>query len=340
MKLSGRDAAAYFRKPDPEKAGLLIYGSDAMRVALRRQEVIAALIGPSGEKEMRLERYSGNDVRRDPATLADALKAQGFFPGARVVFVEDATDGASDAIAAALGDRQAGDAQIVATAGTLNARSKLRKLFEAGRDTLAIGIYDDPPSRDEIEAILASTGLSDLPRDAMSDLEALARILDPGDFRQTVEKIALYKLGDPEPLTPVEIAQLAPASTEAAIDDILNVVAEARRTEIGPLFARLRDQGVTPVSLSIAATRHFRALHAAACDPGGPGAGVARLRPPVFGPRRDRMIRQAQAWGVARLEAALRLLIDTDLTLRSASRAPAMGVMERTLIRLAMMGAR
>ena len=48
MKLTGRDAAAYFRKPDPEKAGLLIYGADAMRVALRRQEVIAALIGPAG----------------------------------------------------------------------------------------------------------------------------------------------------------------------------------------------------------------------------------------------------------------------------------------------------
>ncbi len=340
MKLTGRDAAAYFRKPDPGKAGLLIYGADAMRVALRRQEVIAALIGPSGEEEMRLERLSGSDIRRDPALLLDGLKARGFFPGPRVVFVGDAGDGVAGAMASALEGWQAGDAQIVATAGTLNARSKLRKLFEAGRSTLAIGIYDDPPGREEIEATLATAGLREVPRDAMTDIEALARLLDPGDFRQTVEKIALYKRGDPEPLTPQEIALLAPASTEAAVDDILNIVAEARRAEIGPLLARLRDQGVTPVSLSIAATRHFRALHAAASDPGGPGAGIARLRPPVFGPRRDRMIRQAQAWGVARLETALRLLIDTDLTLRSASRAPAMGVMERTLIRLAMMGAR
>ncbi len=126
-------------------------------------------------------------------------------------------------------------------------------------------------------------------------------------------------------------------AVEAGVDDVINVVAEARAQEIGPILSRLRDQGVTPVSLSISATRHFRTLHAAAADPGGPGAGIGKLRPPVFGPRRDRMVRQAQAWGTRRLESALALLIDADLTLRSASQAPDMAVMERTLIRLAMM---
>ena len=46
MKLSPRDAPRYFAKPEPQRTGLLIFGPDAMRVALKRQEVIAALIGP------------------------------------------------------------------------------------------------------------------------------------------------------------------------------------------------------------------------------------------------------------------------------------------------------
>jgi len=95
---------------------------------------------------------------------------------------------------------------------------------------------------------------------------------------------------------------------------------------------------VQPVGLCIAAIRHFRALYTVASDPGGPAKGVARLRPPVFGPRRDSMQRQAQAWGAARLEAAVTVLTDTDLALRSAGRtAPAMALVERALIRLAMM---
>ena len=43
MKLSARDANRYFAKPDPDKTGLLIFGEDAMRVALKRQQVIAAV---------------------------------------------------------------------------------------------------------------------------------------------------------------------------------------------------------------------------------------------------------------------------------------------------------
>ena len=338
MKLSPREAPGYFARPDPTRAGLLIHGADAMRVALRRQEVIAALIGPDGEEEMRLTRIAAADLRKDPALLADAIKAQGFFPGPRVAFVEDAADGLSKTIAAALEDWREGDAAIVVTAGQLRAASPLRKLFETHPSAYSAAIYDDPPSRAEIEAVLGKAGLRGVSDEAMTALVALSRSLDPGDFRQTVEKLALYKLGDADPLTPAEIAALAPASTEAAMDEVIHLTAEARDGEIGPVLRRLQAQGVQPVGLCIGATRHFRALHAAASDPGGAGAGIGKLRPPVFGPRRDRMLRQAQSWGMHRLEAALGLLVETDLTLRSAAQAPQMAVMERALIRLARLG--
>ena len=81
-------------------------------------------------------------------------------------------------------------------------------------------------------------------------------------------------------------------------------------------------------------------LHQVASDPGGAGAGIGKLRPPVFGPRRDRLQRQASAWGMHKLERALGLLLDTDLTLRSSADVPQMAVMERALLRLAWMGRR
>ncbi|MCU9849503.1 DNA polymerase III subunit delta [Defluviimonas sp. WL0024] len=340
MKLAGAAATRFFAKPEPDRAGLLIFGADGMRVALKRQEVIAALIGPEGEAEMRLTRIPAADLRKDPALVADALKAQGFFPGPRVAFVEDAADGLAPVLKAALADWKPGDAMLVVTAGSLTKASALKKAFEEHPNAYAAGIYDDPPSRDEIEAVLAKAGLTEIGREAMTDLLALARDLDPGDFRQTVEKIALYKFGDSAPLAPAEVAACAPATIEAEVDDVLHAVAETRVADVGPLMRRLEGQGVNPVTLSIAAMRHFRTLHMAASAPGGPSEGIARMRPPVFGPRRDRMLRQAQNWGMHRLENAIGILTDTDLTLRSASRAPAMAVMERALIRLAMLGRR
>jgi DNA polymerase-3 subunit delta len=333
MKLSPRDATTYFDRPDPARAGLLIYGGDAMRVALKRQQVIAALIGPTGEAEMRLDRIPGAELRRDKALLSDAVRASGFFPGTRVAFVEDAGDAAADVIAGALDDWRDSDAVIVVTAGALTPRSALRKLFEGHKNAFAAAIYDDPPSRAEIEAALRSAGLRDIAPEAMTAIGDLARDLDPGDFRQFLEKLGLYKLGDPAPLSPDDIAACAPASTEAEVDDLLHAVAEAEAARIGPLLRRLEAQGVLPVTLYITAQRHFRALHTAASDPKGAGAGMARAR--VSWKHRDRMQRQASRWGAARLEQALGLLIDTDLALRSTTPVPPMPVMERTLVRLA-----
>jgi DNA polymerase-3 subunit delta len=340
MKLSPRDAPGYFAKPDPKSTGLLIFGQDGMRVALKRQEVVKALIGPQGEEEMRLTRLPAAELRKDNAALQDAMKAQGFFPGPRVVLVEDAGDGLAPVISAALADWDEGDAQIVVTAGSLNARSKLRKAFEAHKNAYSAGIYDDPPSRAEIEAALKTAGLANISVDAMSALNDLSRAIDPGDFRQTLEKIALYKRGDDSPLTPEEVALSAPQSVEAGMDDVLNIAAEGKAHEIGPVLRRLEAQGVGAVGLCIGATRHFRALHLVASDPGGPGTGIGKLKPPVFGPRRDRMQRQASAWGMHKLERALALLLNTDLTLRSTAQVPDMAVMERALLRLAWMGRR
>ena len=336
MKLSGPAANGYFRNPDKTHAGLLIFGADPMRVAGKRQEVIAALVGPQGDEEMRLTRMSGPDLRKDPAILNDAIKAQGFFPGHRVAFVEEATDGLSKVIDAALGDWQAGDAQVVVTAGQLTAKSALRKVFEAHRNAVSIGIYDEPPSRDEIEQTLRDAGLEIQSRDVMDALFVLAASLEPGDFRQTMEKVSLYKRGDSSGVSVADIMANAPQSAEVDIDDVLEVVATGQADKLGPVLRDLYAQGVAPVTLCIGAMRHFRQLHTVASDPGGVGA----LRPPVFGPRRDKLVRQASNWGRDRLERALTALTDTDLQMRSSGATPDRALMERALIRLAMMARR
>ena len=167
--------------------------------------------------------------------------------------------------------------------------------------------------------------------DAMAALSDLARAVDPGDFRQTLEKITLYKMNDATPLTVDDVAACAPTSTEADVDDILHVVAEARARDIGPVMAKLQAQGVNAVTLTIMAIRHFRTLYRIAANPGGPVYGVRD---------RDRAQRQAKSWGAHKLETALTVLTDTDLTLRSAGQnAPALALVERAFIRLAMLGA-
>jgi len=340
VKLSARDLPGFVRSPDTTKAGLLIYGQDAMRVALRRQDIVKALVGETGEEEMRLTRLAASDVRKDPALVSDEVKATGFFPGQRVVLVEDAQDGTTPAISAALEGWQDGDAMLVVTAGQLAARSKLRKLFEDGKNLIAIAIYTDPMSRDEVEAALKAAGLALPDGPVMQDLVTLGRALDPGDFRQTVEKLALYKVSDETPLSAADIAACAPATMEVAVDDVVNLAAEGQVDALCAALPQLVAQGANPTSLCIAATRHFRTLHAASCNAQGAEQGLSRARPPVFGPRRDRMARQIRHWCSAKLEGLLRIIMETDLSLRSSQPGPAHALVERMFIRIAMLHGR
>ena len=115
----------------------------------------------------------------------------------------------------------------------------------------------------------------------------LGRSLDPGDFQQTLEKLSLYKYKDDTVITSNDIQSCAPVTIDAALDEAINIIADARSDEVGPILNRLFGQGMNPTTLCIAATRHFRNLHLAASHPSGPDVALSRARPPVFGHRKD-----------------------------------------------------
>ena len=341
MKLNPRDIATYVAKPDATKSAVLFFGQDPMRIALRRQTLIKALLGKNAEEEMRLTRMPAAELHKEKSLLVDATKAIGFFPGPRAVLVEDANDNTLRAIELALDDWATGDAQIIVVAGNLTAKSKLRKLFEGAGNAYAIPIYDDPPSRAEIDAALNAAGLNITQLDARDAIAAFAQTMDPGDFQQFIEKLGLYAMDTNGDVSIDDIEAVAPASTEAALDELVNAVADAQAGTIGPLSNRITAQGTSPTAVCIAMQRHFKTLFAASAHPGGAAQGWAGMKPPVFGPRRARMQKQAQNWGRPKLEQAVSLLLDVDLKLRSAGQtAPQMAMVQRYLIRIAMMGRR
>lgn len=338
MKLSGAAAARFCAKPDPAIGAALLHGPDPVLIAESRRSLVAAVT--EGD-DLRLEHVQGADARRDPALVGDALRAQAFFPGRRIVLVEGATDGLAAGLKPILVDLVPADALLLLTADALAARSALRKLFEAMKGAASLGLYPEPPGMEEISRRLATAGFTGtLAPDAEAALHDAAGELDAGSLGQLVTKIALYAIDEPHPLTAADIAALAPATQDAELDGLIAAVAGGQAERVPPLLQRLTAQGTNPTGMVIAASRHFRQVHAAAIHPGGIEAGIAALRPPAFGPRRDAIASQARRWGTARLESALHQLLETDRTLRSAGTRPDMAILERCLLRLSMMAGR
>ena len=337
MKLTSRDVNSFFNSPPKSVAGVLIYGNDQLRVADKRQILIHSLLGPKADEEMRLARISRENLKKAPEQAIDLCKAQGFFPGQRALLIEEANETITDIIIKVFDVWKDGDAALIITAGSLKPTSKLRKFFEEHQNTFSAPIYDNPLTRAEIENMISKAGLKNITQDSFNHISEIASQLEPGDFKQTIEKLALYKLNDEGPLTHQDISKCIPISNEAQIEEVLAVVLSGNHSKISQIINRLRSQGVLPVTLVIAINRHFKVLFSIAANPKGPSTGAAAVKPPVFGPRKEKLINQAQKWGPEKIKGAIKIITETDLQLRSANQqAPQMALVERLFIRLAM----
>ena len=338
MKLTNRDVVSFFRSPPKGITGVLIYGNNPMRVSDKRQQLIKSLLGPSADVEMRLARISRENLKKEPEQAIDLCKAQGFFPGERALLIEEGNETITEIIIKAVEAWRDGDATIVVTAGSLKPSSSLRKFFEQKKNTYSVPIYDNPMTKFEVEKIIAETGLQNVTEDGFAQLILLASQLQPGDFKQTVDKLALYKLNDDKPVTYQDIINCAPISNEADIDEVLNIILAGNDFKVSQILSRLSSQGTLPVTLIIAATRHFKALFSIISNPRGTNAGATALKPPIYGPRKEALINQAQKWGPIKIKTAIKILTSTDLQLRSSNQqAPQIALVERIFIRIAML---
>lgn len=337
MKLNSAEAKRFLRNPDRECGAVLIYGPEPARVEHFCREVVDRIVGDNGREEMRAGRIAPDAVGGNSGVLAAALKGQSFFPGPRTVQIDQANDSVAGAVSEALGGRGPEDAFLVVTAGNLRPASRLRKLFEGHGSARCAPVYADAAAPEEIRQLVSRSGITKIDGEAFDGLSGLALDVSPLELGQIIEKVALYKSGDDSPVNAEDVQACAPMTGDVLVDRLLEHVADRRPALVSPAFRHVAGRGQSPVSICNLATAMFRRIHQVASDPGGFDAGVSRLRPPVFGPRRRRMIEHARRWGVRGAEAAFSEFLTTDRVLRSGRKYPARAFVEHALVRVARM---
>lgn len=329
MRIGARKASAFCRAPDRTLCGVLLYGQDEGLVAMRRRELCHAFLGPEADP-LQISRFDGPTVRRDPGELDAAIRARGFFAGRPLVLVEGAGEALAQALASTLEDITSEEAFVVVTAGNLQSRSALRRLFEEARHLAAVPVTGGTPSADEIEERLNQFGLRcGLAEAARPRLLGLAAAMDGASFDRFLEALAIFALESDAPLDDEQVARLAPSASDTEMDAFVDTVAEGRADCVGPMLRRVATAGANGVSILLALQRHFRLLWTLQ-NAGGRG----------WGPRKDAATAQVRNWRRDQLELAVRLLYDTDARLRSPERLPELAVVERCALRLAMMATR
>ncbi|MHB1304117.1 MAG: DNA polymerase III subunit delta [Acidiphilium sp.] len=333
MKVEARQVERMLADPGRMRL-VLVYGPDTSLVADRARGLARRVAG-SLDDPFRLTELDAEQAER----LPEAASAQAFGGGRLVVLLRDIGDRQAPFIEAALG--APGDALIVATAGDLPTRSKLRGFAEKHADAAAIACYlpDAGARGPALEAALREAG-------AAIDREALALAVgrlggETGALRDAAERLALYA----GPAGRIGIADVeavlddqGSASMHDAIDAALAGDARAADHAIGLAI----EEGAAPVAILRVLLGELAALRvtAEAISKGTSARdAVTARRPPVFFRRQPAAIKAAGAWREKAIIAAIERGLRAEADCKRTGAVPE-AIARQTLLGLAQRAAR
>lgn len=331
MKLGDREVERFLKKPDAALRAALFYGPDLGLIRERAKALARGVLSDLSDP-FRVVELSAKTVRDDPARLSDEASAIAFTGGRKVVWLRDAGDGVTEA-ARSLLSQDGWDALVLVEAPELARRSKLVELFEEEAKAVAIGCYPDDDQAIErvVEDTLARHGMEIAPDALIFLSDHLGG--DRGMTRAEAEKLALYCLGQ-KTVSRADAAAAIGDSAASGMDDAILGAFEGDAPRLARALSRLRDEGIGPVPLLLAAQRHAQRLQLVVS-----GVSVRSLRPPAFYEAGASLERQAKLWPAALVGRIMALLTEADLRCRSTG-APANAIVGQALQAIAGMARR
>lgn len=321
MKLQASRIEAFLRHPDPQIRAVLVYGPDAGLVR-ERAERLGLTVTPDLRDPFRVAVLPASTLATDPASLADEAAALSMTGGRRLVRIRDADEKTTAAFIAVMAAPPPGDSLIIAEAGDLDARSRLRAAFEGAETGAALPCYVEEEGNLEriIAGILEKENLGIDP-DALS-LLASHLVGDRQMARRELEKLVLYvgaplqsPLGRSHHVTLDDVQACIGDNASLSLDDAAWAAADGDLSALERSLDHLFGEGTSPVGILRAAQRHFLRLHLvrSQMDAGTSlEIAVSGLKPPVFFKFKARFTAQARLWPLARLTAALERLTLTE----------------------------
>ena len=243
-------ADAFVKRPPPGMRFFLVHGTDEGLIHERVKALVSVAL--TGDPDpLRLTRFDGDVVARDPGALADEAYAISMFGGSRAIWIEAQARDLLPVVEP-LFARPPSDCTIIVEAGSLKKGTGLRTAFEKADTAASIECYpDDRRSLGpliEAEARAAGLTIAAEARDYLVSLLGSDRMTTRGE----VAKLMLYASGKPRiEVEDIEaiVADAAPSSLDALIDAALLGDMGAVEANGGRYFAEAGDAGMLVIRL-------------------------------------------------------------------------------------------
>ncbi len=343
--LKPKDVSAALKARPKDAVVILLHGQDQglirERAAIFGKQIVEDLNDPFNAIEL-----ADADLG-EPDRLSVELAALSFMGGERLIRIRTGSDTVAKAVDRALTALEKGNAAangvVVIEAGELRKTNKLRKRCEQSSLALSIGCYAET-GQDLLASIKTQLAEDTLTIDDEAMMLLISRLgEDRGITRTEVEKLAVYKLADAG--TAITAADVRDCLADSAADTTFEAIDAMLRGQTAALSLALhaaRRAAVSPLGmLRIAQGRLLRlfAVQSATHQGLPKPSALKKAQPPIFFTEQRSFEDQLTRWPLTALEAALRSLMEAELSAKQTG-MPQTELVERTFLRLAAGAAR
>ncbi|MFO0456752.1 MAG: DNA polymerase III subunit delta [Alphaproteobacteria bacterium] len=314
MKISPRDADAYLGHPQ-KTGGALLYGADAGQVRQRAEQLMQGWQGKNPDPLARSE-LSPEQLKEDPARLADELAAMSLMGGKRIILIREPADSLVPALSEALALRAPDNFLVITVGEALGAASKLRQWAEKSNDIACIAFYKDE-----------GAGLAQFLRETLRGygLKAGTEVTNylatqlAGDRQiivNEIEKLSLYLGDDATSVTLEEVMTVVGEHNDQSLEELAKAIAAGDVATVCRLTDRLLAEGHAGVVLVRAVMRYVDTLvRVSELRSAGMtvDAAIEQLFPRIAFKIKPAMRPHAMRWSEAKLADALAMLQRLEL---------------------------
>ena len=348
--LKGKAIDAFVKKRDPSIAAILLYGPD-LGLVRERADTLARDVVTDIKDPFNAIELSDQDLKAEPTKLADEAAALSFAGGERLVRIRTAGEPAAKAADILLKGLDKGtlkpNALVIIEAGDLTPRSALRKMFEKAKTAVSLPCYVDGPA--DVRALANDCARAEGLQFDDDALDLITAMLgeDRGVSRSEIDKLILYKglktqRDGPATISLEDVRHVMADGVSDMADAAAASVADGDPKLLTTALYRSQTAGASPITLLRALQRAFTRLHQAQgfmSKGESAAAAMKRLKPPVFFIEQRAFETRLRRWPLKSLERALDLLVDAELDAKTTG-SPQREIVERTALKLSLMGAR
>lgn len=313
MKLGYRDIEGFVRAPYDTVRVIVVYGPDHGLVR-ERADIMGKTVVPDLTDPFQVAQLTAEHIKDDPAILQDEANAISMMGGRRLVQIKDGADALSEAVKAYLDDPN-DNAVIIIECSNLSPKSSLRKLAEKGKTIAAVPCYVD--SEQDVAGLIGATLRDHNIRADRDAVQILASRITGDRMRvqSEIEKIVLYKHGDPEPLSASDIRACIGGGGELSFSDLTNKVASKDRAGAIDSLQRLLADGENIVGILRSLENHFKRLHltrAYMCEGDSLDQAMNKLYPKIFFKEAPAFKKQINGWPLPAITQVINALMDVE----------------------------